>query len=200
MRFASIEYIKSVPFMLVVWTLWFLPNSDGARTAMRERLVAALLCAVPIMLITRLLANYLLPFSFRPIHTDGLDLRLFEWQRLSVLYGWNSMPSAHASHFVGLAMAILLIHRGFGVFLLAWAVLVVSVPRIVLGLHWPSDIVVGAGIGVAFAVVLLEPITRLVRTSGLVPFFEAREMIGYPLLFLVTYELSRMFEFTRYLI
>ena len=78
--------------------------------------------------------------------------------------------------------------------------MVVSVPRIVLGLHWPSDIVVGAGIGVAFAVVLLEPITRLVRTSGLVPFFEAREMIGYPLLFLVTYELSRMFEFTRYLI
>lgn len=199
LQFAALQHIKAAPFMMVVWSLWFLPKSEDARTAIRERLIAVLLCCVPIIMITRLLANSL-PFRPRPIHTDGLELRFHEGQNLGLLDGWSSMPSDHASLFLGLAVAIFFIHRGFGLFLLAWAIFVVSIPRIILGLHWPSDIVGGAGIGIALAAILLGPLTRLVRASRIVPFFEAKEAIGYPLLFLATYEVTQMFQLTRYLI
>jgi len=199
LRFAQLYHVKSVPFMLVVWSLWFLPKTAPDRTHIRERLSAALLCAVPIMLVTRIIANYA-PFVARPIHTDGLKINLHEGQSTTFLDGWSSMPSDHASLFVGLAVAILCIHRGFGLFLLCWAIFINSLPRIVMGLHWPSDILAGVLIGAVFALILLPPLTRLVKKTAIVPYLEAREAIGYPLLFLVTYEIANMFELIRYLI
>lgn len=193
------ELLKSVPFMLVFWGLFFWPKTIEHRTRVRESLVAVLVCAVPIIGITRGVANFA-PFSNRPIHTPGLEINLHDDQSVEMLDGWSSMPSDHASLFFGLAVAILSIHRTAGVFLILWAVFISSVPRIILGLHWPSDIIVGWLIGAALALILIGPITRIVRGTGIVRFFEEKEMIGYPALFLVTFELAQMFNGSRLII
>ncbi|MEJ6394079.1 phosphatase PAP2 family protein [Gymnodinialimonas sp. 2305UL16-5] len=193
------ELIKSVPFMLALWGLWFWDRDDTERRQRRERLLAALFCAVPIIGVTRAIANAT-PFSARPIHTEGLEINLIAGQSASALEGWSSMPSDHASLFFGFALAILMIHRSVGWVLLIWAVIVVSIPRVILGLHWPSDILAGWALGGALALLLMRPVTALVEASRIVPYFERREMIGFPLLFLATYEFAQMFGTVRVLI
>lgn len=191
--------LKGMPFMLVFWALWFWPKMLEHRTGVREALTAALVCTVPIMGLTRTIANYA-PYSPRPIHVPEFELELYPGQSVMQLNDWSSMPSDHASLFLGFAVAIFTIHRTSGFFLILWAIFAVSIPRIIVGLHWPSDILVGWLLGASLALFLIGPGTRLVRRASIVPYFEAREMIGYPLLFLATFEFTRMFSSTRELV
>lgn len=191
--------LKSLPFMIVFWGLWFWPKTQAERTGIRNALTATLFLTVPIIGITRVIANYA-PYSPRPIHMPGLEISLFDGQNVSILDGWSSMPSDHASLFMGLAVALFSVHRAVGAFLIFWAIIVSSIPRIVVGLHWPSDILVGWLLGATIAFVFIGPTTKLVKRLNIVPFFESKEAVGYPLLFLATYEVARMFETTRWLV
>lgn len=192
-------HFRTVPFFAAIWALWFWPKTSHARTEIREKLTAAMLTAFPVILITRLVAN-IAPFQTRPIHTDGVNLVLQKGQDMTALDGWNSFPSDHASIFFGIATAIFLIHRGAGMFLGLWAIFIVAVPRIIIGYHWPSDIVIGAALGIAITVFLLKPLLKLVKKLGLIPFLEARETLAYPVLFVVTFEMASMFDLTRHFV
>ncbi|MEM9426224.1 MAG: phosphatase PAP2 family protein [Pseudomonadota bacterium] len=189
--------VKSVPFMVAFWGLWFWNPTNRAQT--RNALVAMLFLTVPLIGITRAIADHA-PFSHRPFHTEGLEMHLQESVNTALLDGWSSMPSDHASLFMGLAVAFFCIHRVVGAFLVFWAMFLVSVPRIIVGFHWPSDIMVGWLLGVTIVILLLSPATKIAERSGIVPYFEDREAIGYPLLFIATYEVARMFENIRKLI
>lgn len=191
--------LKTIPFMLVFWSLWFFPKTFEAKRRVREALLSSLLSTIPVIAVLRAAANYL-PFSARPIHTPDIKINFHSDLNTAVLDGWSSMPSDHAGLFVGFSVAIFTIHRGFGLFLLSWSFLIVSLPRIILGLHWPSDIIVGALIGSFLTIALITPITRLIRRTQIIPFFETREALGYPLLFAATFEMATLFSFTRYLV
>lgn len=196
---ARTEIFKAVPFMLVFWALWFWRKSPDLRVQVREGLVATLILSALIIGVTRAIAS-VLPFTARPMHTPDFDVILYPGQNIDQLDGWTSMPSDHASLFLGFAVAIFTINRKAGLVMIVWAMVFVSLPRIVLGLHWPSDILVGWLIGATLALLLIKPLTRLVHAARIVPFFEAREMIGYPLLFLATHEFARMFDSSRRLV
>lgn len=60
------------------------------------------------------------------------------------------MPSDHATAAFAIATAVLLIHRRTGVIALVAATVMV-VGRVVLGVHYPSDVLVGALLGAATA-------------------------------------------------
>ena len=107
---AGTGVMKSISFMLVFWGLWFLGDNEEVREKNRNRLAATLILTIPIIGITRVLANYL-PYSARPINTPGLDVQLYHGQPEAALDGWSSMPSDHASLIMGLAVAYFLINR-----------------------------------------------------------------------------------------
>jgi undecaprenyl-diphosphatase len=124
-------------------------------------------------------------------------VNLLDGQIVEALDGWSSMPSDHASLFFGMAVAFLAVSRVVGICLILWSVLISSLPRVVMGLHWPSDVLVGWLLGGAIAFILIRPLSKLFERSGIIPYFEARPAIGYPLLFLATYEVAEMFQTTR---
>lgn len=64
----------------------------------------------------------------------------------------NAFPSGHAAFFFALATAVWVWDRPVGLWLFAAAVLI-SLARVVAGLHWPSDILAGVALGMLVSVV-----------------------------------------------
>ena len=61
-----------------------------------------------------------------------------------------SFPSGHATFFFAMAIAIYLYNKKWGIFFFL-ATILITVSRVIAGIHYPSDIVGGALIGVAVA-------------------------------------------------
>jgi undecaprenyl-diphosphatase len=61
-----------------------------------------------------------------------------------------SFPSGHTMHAVGFTAVILAHYPALGLLIAPFALLIAS-SRLVLGLHYPSDVLVGAVIGAAVA-------------------------------------------------
>jgi len=72
----------------------------------------------------------------------------FTWGALQADH-W-SFPSGHASNIVGLAVALYLLWPR-GVALYAVAALLVTASRVIIGAHYPSDVLAGAALGASFA-------------------------------------------------
>ncbi len=68
----------------------------------------------------------------------------------SAAENFQAFPSGHALFFFALAMAVYFYHKKWGVFFFVCAVLM-GLARIFVGVHWASDILAGAVIGVATA-------------------------------------------------
>ncbi len=61
-----------------------------------------------------------------------------------------SFPSGHTLHAVGFSVSLLHFYPTWAVVLVPFAILV-ALSRLVLGLHYPSDVLIGAGIGYSLA-------------------------------------------------
>ena len=70
--------------------------------------------------------------------------------QLVVHSGGGSFPSGHAAFFFALAAGVFIFYRWWGVLFFAFAVSI-SAGRVIVGIHWPSDILAGAIIGIASA-------------------------------------------------
>ncbi len=68
----------------------------------------------------------------------------------AVSENFQAFPSGHALFFFALAMAVYFYHKKWGIFFFIWAGLM-GLARIFTGVHWPSDILGGAILGVAIA-------------------------------------------------
>lgn len=72
-----------------------------------------------------------------------------------------SFPSGHATASFSLAMTFSLFFPGLAVFLISLAT-VVSISRIYMGLHYPSDVLIGSTMGIGFSY-----LTHLISSSWL---------------------------------
>ena len=90
----------------------------------------------------------------RPRPYEAHDLHLFVAPS-----GDPSFPSDHATAAFAIAVALLLRHRRVGWVALAMAA-VISISRVAVGVHYPSDVLVGAMIGALAALVLWVPPVR----------------------------------------
>ncbi len=64
-----------------------------------------------------------------------------------------SFPSGHAAFFFALAMAVFLFHKKTGIAYFLGAI-IISLSRIVAGIHWPLDILAGTAVGIISAVLI----------------------------------------------
>jgi undecaprenyl-diphosphatase len=131
--------------------LWLLAKPHGDllwKRACLSALVSATLALAVNQLVARLIWERPRPFA---AHPD--DVHLFAGGSLD-----PSFPSDHAAAAFAIAVAVALCRRRGGMVFLAAAALI-SVSRVVEGLHYPSDIVAGAAVG-AFCAVTVTVVAR----------------------------------------
>ena len=141
----------------VVLALWFLPM--GRDRALNQRL-AGLACVGVLVAVGMAVLLGHVYYQDRPFVGDTST-------RLLLPHGIdNGFPSDHATAAFALAGALLVRRRLLGGVLVGVA-LVLGVARIFVGVHWPSDVLAAAvigistGVAVSFAEPLLTPVQAL---------------------------------------
>lgn len=165
---SRLDLFKGIALMLLFWFVWTEAPDEPAH-AIEERqalLVRVLLGTILLGGLSRLL-QIMLTVHQRPVLANlGLQFPLnsFDVQNLNA---WNSFPSDHAMYFCGLATGLWVVNRTIGVLALLWTLLIIDLPRVYLGVHYPSDVIAGAILGIAgMAAFLAIPARRFDRMLG----------------------------------
>lgn len=147
-------FYVSVSEALFVATLAivFLAARGAAHAAWRRASVAAVLSAGLALAVGKLVSE--LVDRARPFVADPGGVHLFSAHAAD-----PGFPSDHATAAFAIAVAILLRKRGWGYVALA-AAAVLSAGRVALGVHYPSDVLAGAALGSAAALILWTPPLR----------------------------------------
>jgi undecaprenyl-diphosphatase len=110
---------------------------------------------------------------------------------------WSSFPSDHAALFFALATCILFVSRGAGILAFCHAFFVVSLPRVYVGLHYPTDILAGAAIGIVVASPAAIVTVRTSVTRPAMRWLERFPGTFYASLFLLTFLIAVVFDPVR---
>lgn len=138
--------VKGGIFTIIIWYFWF-KNSDR-QADIREHIISIILSSFIAMFLARIL-SVSLPYRERPLHEAALNFVLPYGIEPTALTNWSSFPSDHAVLFFTLATGFLFISRKLGILALIYTTLLIALPRIYLGFHYPTDIICGAVIGLA---------------------------------------------------
>ena len=125
--------------------LWLLARPWGPARWKRATMAALLSAALA------LLANQAISHVWerpRPFAAHPAGTHLF-----AAASGDPSFPSDHAAAAFAIAVAVLVFSRAAGAAFLAAATLI-AFSRVVVGLHYPSDVLAGAAVGTAAALVV----------------------------------------------
>lgn len=187
------ELFKGVLVFLVWWGLWFAGDQCEKK---RAGLMSVLSISLVAIFVGRLLA-FVLPFRLRPIHDPDIAINLPIGVAERTLTGWSSLPSDHAVMFFSLAVGFFFVHRIAGVLLLFHATVIVSIPRVYNGWHFPSDIVAGAIIGSAISCLLFKRLATIFEAFHLADIEKNYGFILYPVLFFISFQAVTMFDSLR---
>ncbi len=182
--------------MTIFWWYWFRQSDPASTQRTREHLLCTMMGAAAGLFAARALA-LTLPFRLRPRFDPALHL---VWppapDSLSFL-DWSAFPSDHAVMFSALAVGLCFVSLRMGLALLFFAVFVVSFPRIYFGVHYPTDIFAGLGMGAMFGYGM-NAIAAGRRLADLVLRCERRSPQGFhTALFVVSFEFATMFNGVR---
>ncbi|GIW44049.1 MAG: ion channel protein [Candidatus Binatia bacterium] len=190
----SWEIAKGGFVIALYWWAWFRldkaqgKGADKVQESQRARLLLALAGAMTGLTIAAV-AALVLPYRPRPRILVGLDPELSPgWAE------WSAFPSDHATLFFALALGLWYVHRRLGWVALLHAIVVVSLPRVYLGLHYPTDILGGALIGWCVAWFAQRERRLLVLAQRLVHWGSVRPAWFYALGFVASYSVATLFS------
>ncbi|WP_027214822.1 phosphatase PAP2 family protein [Burkholderia sp. WSM2232] len=160
---ADLYTFKGLLLIPLLWCMWF--QSDERSTWRREMVIATILSGILALFMGRALTHWL-PFRVRPVYSSELHLQFAtSVSKDALLTSWSSFPSDHAMLWMAIATGIFLVWRRIGLLALAYTVLFICVPRAYLGFHYPTDLIVGAAIGIVITYVMTREAVRA-RTSA----------------------------------
>jgi undecaprenyl-diphosphatase len=163
---SRLDIFKGVALMCLFWYVWAEVPADESgflREERQQRLVRVLIATILLGALSRGL-QLTLPIHQRPLLANlGLNFPVFDFDASS-LSNWNSFPSDHAMIFFALGTGLWSVNRAAGLIAFIWTIVVIDIPRVYLGIHYPSDVIFGALFGfVGMKICLVLPLKRFER-------------------------------------
>jgi undecaprenyl-diphosphatase len=183
--------LKGTVFVFLFWWLWFRRDPEQAKK--REFILLGALAPFFAVLVARIAANAF-PFRERPLRAPGVNLHLPYGMDSRVLEGWSSFPSDHAAFFFALSAVLFFVCRRAGIFAIAYSLLVVCLPRVYLGIHYPTDLIAGAAIGAGVGCITLCKTLREAVTRPALWYLDSNPSVFYGCLSVLTYILGTVCE------
>ncbi|BCZ82846.1 hypothetical protein PTKU64_65210 [Paraburkholderia terrae] len=192
---ADLYTFKGLVLIPVLWWMWF--QQDERRKWRREMVLATLLSGLVALFVGRLLTHWL-PFRVRPIYSAELHLH-FAGSNIkdALLTSWSSFPSDHAMLWMAIATGIFLVRGGIGVLAVLYTVLFICVPRAYLGFHYPTDLLMGAAVGIGITYVMTRDAIRVRYATPALRWIELRPGPSAMLAFILCIELVTQFDELR---
>ncbi|WIM10740.1 phosphatase PAP2 family protein [Enhydrobacter sp.] len=187
----DLRLLNGGAFLAVFWWLWFEADKSGGFTQ-RRNVVVALLAAPVVGGVSRLL-QVLLPFHHFPLQDLDLGLRMPFGVDPTSINAFSSFPSNHAALFFSLNVPLWIRSRWLGATATVWTLLVICLPLLFLGYHWPSDIIGGAAVGVTLMLLLRRLIGATRLPDRIVGLSAAHPSAFYALAWLFAFEIALLF-------
>lgn len=188
------SFLRGSVFAALLWWLWWRFRSD------RDRVVAAFMSSILAVAVARTLAH-LAPFRTRPLWDTSLQFRpaldgagVYDG---TGLINWSSFPSDHAVLFLCLATGVFFISRRLGILSGLYALLVVCFPRVYMGIHYPTDMLVGGMLGIAIGYASQCTPLRRTLAQPVIEWGDQHPAGFYTLAFLATFEMAELFNGLR---
>jgi len=185
---ADNSLLRGFPIFFALVALWFSDGSEKRRARMLAGLLAVCIATILSVWCQFNIAVHTRPLLDPALHLKTVDIPWFKWDRLS------SFPSDTATLFFGLATVVLLENRLAGLFCFLWAAVVITIPRVAFGFHYPSDLI-GSLVLASACVFLLVRFTypRAFLERAL---FACRDhmYVVHALLFVFLTEVSNLFQ------
>jgi undecaprenyl-diphosphatase len=187
------------PIVAMYWWSWFKngENNNNKNKEAREVIISVMLTCIISLIVIRLIA-LVLPFRVRPLvdPTNGLHFPKdnFDW------VNWSSFPSDHAILFAALTTCCFFISRLCGWIALLDTTFLVLLPRVYLGIHYPTDILAGAAIGVGIAFLANQKNIKGLLAQRTFQFMDRHPGLFYTFFFLFMYQVADWFRGVVYVI
>ncbi|HEX3543835.1 MAG TPA: phosphatase PAP2 family protein [Candidatus Acidoferrum sp.] len=189
------DLLKGGVVVALLWWTWFRP--DPRKNDTRQHLICAIFACLLAVVMARAMA-IMLPFRGRPMAVAALHFQRPFGAGDGGLVDWSSFPSDHAAVFFSLAMSIFFVWRAAGIVALSYVFLFIAMPRLYLGFHYPTDILGGALIGFALALIAQTKLFCSWAGRFTMPWLERSPGSFYACLFILTFQIATIFQSTRY--
>ncbi|MEO9599656.1 phosphatase PAP2 family protein [Parasphingorhabdus sp.] len=190
-----------VAIMLFAW-LWVPADIEAEKKdriiGNRTTILAALVASVFGEIFARFLSNYS-SFRLRPFLEASLDMQVPDSLKALApdMIANSSFPSDHAILFFAMATGIFMVSRRWGLFAFLYSSIFIAFPRIYLGLHYTSDIVIGAIIGIGFALAGIWLLRNSKVLKRIVGWSMSHPAFFYPVFFLFLFQVATMLQDVR---
>lgn len=191
--FINLDLFKGAVVIAILCWLWFEFGPDLRRR--RVLVIQAVFGAALAGLISHVLQSILArPHSLSAasefVRMFGLFNDSIDWMQPI-----HSFPSDHAAFFAAIATGIFLANRRWGIFAFVWSLVVIDLPRIYAGAHYPSDVLAGLALGILVTLAMTRP--AAIVAEPLLRWEKMHAAPFYAVSFVVLYELARLFEEVR---
>jgi undecaprenyl-diphosphatase len=186
--------LKGGVIIIIIWFIWF--DTKSKSDLQKQHLVSTLLGGFLGIVASRLI-THTLSFRVRPILNPANHLIEAFGLNKSAFDKLSSFPSDHCALFFALVTGIFFASRKWGLVSVLYVLLFIALPRVYLGLHYFTDVLCGAAIGVAIAILTNASMFREKISARIVEYSTSKPAIFYPLFFFISFEIVELFTSVR---